>query len=590
MASVTDVAGTDTPNEGRVQWNANVNAINAETSANTATIAAVGGSIVGTTESQILTNKTLVSSYRSGTNTMTISRRDLESTALFLVVSDSGTVSDMDVSAASQYDLQILGSNGVDTYVTSNVLYVRNSEVCILNETSQVLGVKVASVTGGNVAEFGGNVIVDGNLAAGTEHAAAASAEVHLKAASPEIRVETTSTQGYLVFRDAGGTNYSFTADLTGSSEYFELRFDGTRLFRFDTDSTITLDQDVTFGKVAGSHTIVGDLEVQGTVTAAGLVATATDVIINNGPVTISGGWSFIDDGALEHDKLASMTGGYILVGSAGNVPTAVGMSGDVSLSATGAASIANDVVTLAKLKGSAIADETILGGNGSSVIAYTEDSAGDISWSRNGSQLTLMIDSGVIDNANISSGAAIDMDKTGFAVNVSGLLMNGNTLEFDASIKTDILFRYVPAGTVITYAGDLGSLSSSNLVEPITGWFYCNGATYSTGTYSDLHDAIGSAWGGAGQLPDLMGVFLRGLDPSGAVDPDVGRAVGDLQAQAFESHTHELAHNWASTLGAGGDNIGGHASPTAGYPNSQASGGDETRPVNQAVYYLIKY
>ena len=123
MATILTVSGVHTPNEGRVIWNDNFTSLNTEVEINTTTLTGVGGSVVGTTGTQVLTNKTLISSYRGGTNTMSVSRRDLEASALFLVVSDSGSVSDMDVSAASQYSLQILGGNGVSTSVSANVLY-----------------------------------------------------------------------------------------------------------------------------------------------------------------------------------------------------------------------------------------------------------------------------------------------------------------------------------------------------------------------------------------------------------------------------------------------------------------------------------
>jgi hypothetical protein len=587
MASITAVLTTNTPNEGRIQWNANISGINNEVIGISNTIGAVGGSIVGTTATQILTNKTLISTNRGGTNAMNVSRRDLETASLFLVTSDAGSVSDIDVTQASQYSLQLLGDNGIDTYVNSNILYIKNSEICILSGIGQVFGVNVASVTSGNVAEFGGNVLINNFLAVGDGHTAAGSAEVHIKSDTPELRIEATGAgvETYLVFTD-GASNFTLTGEL--NSEYLELRHDGTRIVNFRDDTT-TLDSNITFAKVGGSHLIIGDLEIQGTLTAGGLVATATDVIINNGPVTISGGWSYIADGAIAHDKLALMSSGYILIGAGSGVPTSYPISGDVSLGYTGTVTIQPGVVTLAKMVSQG--NTTFLSGTGTGVAAKTVHSNSDIELvTADATTFTLGIKSGVIMNADINASASIDMSKTAFNVNVSGLIMNGNTLEFDSSVKADILYRYVPPGTIITYGGDLGTLSSGNLEEPIPGWFFCNGATYSTGNYPELHSAIGSSWGGSGQLPDLMGVFLRGLDPSNLVDPDTGRTVGSLQAEDFKAHTHEMAYHWAANVETGGGYIAGFKNPAAGYPSTQASGGDETRPVNRAIYYLIKY
>lgn len=52
---------------------------------------------------------------------------------------------------------------------------------------------------------------------------------------------------------------------------------------------------------------------------------------------------------AIAFSKLATLTSGNILVGSAGGVPTSVAMSGDATIIASGAVTIANNAVTSAK-------------------------------------------------------------------------------------------------------------------------------------------------------------------------------------------------------------------------------------------------
>lgn len=53
---------------------------------------------------------------------------------------------------------------------------------------------------------------------------------------------------------------------------------------------------------------------------------------------------------AIAFSKLAALPSGQVLVGSAGNVPTAVALSGDATMAATGAMTIANGAITSAKL------------------------------------------------------------------------------------------------------------------------------------------------------------------------------------------------------------------------------------------------
>lgn len=84
-------------------------------------------------------------------------------------------------------------------------------------------------------------------------------------------------------------------------------------------------------------------------------VAMTGDVVISNTGVTaISAGVivnADINSGAaIAFSKLAAMTSGFLLVGSAGTVPTAVALSGDATLIASGALTIANDAITTVKI------------------------------------------------------------------------------------------------------------------------------------------------------------------------------------------------------------------------------------------------
>lgn len=112
-------------------------------------------------------------------------------------------------------------------------------------------------------------------------------------------------------------------------------------------DATITLAKLV---NLTSAQVIVGNgsniptaVAVSGdvTITNAGVVAIAAGVIVN-ADVNASA--------AIAFSKLASLTSAYILVGSAGNVPTAVAMSGDVTISNAGVTTIGAGVVDPAML------------------------------------------------------------------------------------------------------------------------------------------------------------------------------------------------------------------------------------------------
>lgn len=163
------------------------------------------------------------------------------------------------------------------------------------------------------------------------------------------------------------------------------------------------------------------------------------------------------------------------------------------------------------------------------------------------------------------------------------------------------------PAGTVIPYVGQQSSLAGLASL----GWLVCNGATMQISRFQALFAAIGTAFGGDGttsfNLPDLRGQFLRGVDSGAGVDPDVnsraaqapggntGGGVGSRQPQQLLNHTHTWDRNFGQ-ISASGSNLnvqlcdGGDKPPNQGRQptTNNDGGGNETRPVNVYVYYLI--
>lgn len=70
----------------------------------------------------------------------------------------------------------------------------------------------------------------------------------------------------------------------------------------------------------------------------------------------------------------------------------------------------------------------------------------------------------------------------------------------------------------------------------PPSGWLICNGQTFNTAQYPLLAKAYPS-----GRLPDLRGVFIRGLDQGRGVDPDSTRAALSTQADSLQNHNHSM-------------------------------------------------
>lgn len=180
-----------------------------------------------------------------------------------------------------------------------------------------------------------------------------------------------------------------------------------------------------------------------------------------------------------------------------------------------------------------------------------------------------------------------------------------------------------VPSGSLQAYAG----------TTVPTGWLLCDGSAVRRADYPSLFQAIGTTWGdgttttiSGGQtsasnhfnLPDLRGRFVRGVDGDGATiptgpvahDPDrdtrvataagsqVGNRVGTLQDSAFKLHTHAVftGFNANANGGCGFQGMLNGAGIYSTLPDAcsghpiEEVGDDETRPVNVAALYIIKY
>jgi microcystin-dependent protein len=152
------------------------------------------------------------------------------------------------------------------------------------------------------------------------------------------------------------------------------------------------------------------------------------------------------------------------------------------------------------------------------------------------------------------------------------------------------------PPGTVVAYMGLATAVPA--------GWLLCDGKSYSRNApYDKLYAVIGSASGSADtanfNVPDLRGMFLRGVDGNAGRDLDsgtrtalipggnAGNQVGSFQADAFKSHTHTENQTQYGGTGtqSGGFNWPNYTSLT----NTGTTGGKETRPINTYVNYIIK-
>lgn len=163
------------------------------------------------------------------------------------------------------------------------------------------------------------------------------------------------------------------------------------------------------------------------------------------------------------------------------------------------------------------------------------------------------------------------------------------------ASFYSSFLSNSCPIGTILPYAGNSDKLPN--------GWKFCTGDTLKIKGNEALFNIIGYNWGRIPnddfKLPDLRGVFLRGVNYSSDKDADrvnskVQDLVGNYQPDDFASHNHEIENTNSATRNTENVDRGNGAIVNGDETNNAIlkilnKGGSETRPKNVTVNYIIR-
>lgn len=162
---------------------------------------------------------------------------------------------------------------------------------------------------------------------------------------TPYGGIQSTNVQTALQELDTEKVSKAGTSTITGTLEIGNtgsLVFEGPTPDEFETTLAVadpTADRTLTFPDVSGTIITSGDT---GTVTST-MIADGT---ITNDDVSASAGIAFT--------KLEDLTDAHLLIGSATNVPTAVAITGDISITNAGVTSIAAGSIVNADISGSA--------------------------------------------------------------------------------------------------------------------------------------------------------------------------------------------------------------------------------------------
>jgi microcystin-dependent protein len=363
------------------------------------------------------------------------------------------------------------------------------------------------------------------------------------------------------------------------------------------------------------------------TVTSARLIINGANTVISTANTDITGGKLLCTANAKFSGSVEAAT--YSGSGaSLTNVP--VTSNNQLSDSIVGTAEIAASAVTAGELATGAITAGKIGTGGVSANIQIADSIVGMEhlgSSSVGPGQLTSSAVSagkiatgGVSANTQLAS-AVVTTHAMGANVGVDTLRITGNTY-MRTPVGNTGLRPGVPAKGFMRYndensaleihsgsswenvgSGLTGSIVAYTANTVPSGYLECNGAAISRTDFSALFAIISDDFGnGDGSttfnIPDLRGEFIRGWDHGAGNDPDVGSRtdrgdgvtddrIGTKQSDELKAHTHTEKHNRGSLeeRGTGFNRNVGSTSTTTG-----STGGNETRPRNVYMMYIIKF
>ena len=196
----------------------------------------------------------------------------------------------------------------------------------------------------------------------------------------------------------------------------------------------------------------------------------------------------------------------------------------------------------------------------------------------------------------------------------------------FQVNMGHSLPFNTVPPGTIIPYAGKVKNTDwqptdqdQYGIIPELWGWTLCDGRFLDPSEYPSLFQVLGYLYGSQQNnstilfgLPDYRGYFLRGVDLPGSIDKDVNtrvlptnsdssdaHGIASIQQSALQTHVHtDNEPNAPIEVNSG--NQAAVASNKAGKteaPEQDPAASTnlivsqyESRPINVAVYYLIKF
>jgi len=197
-------------------------------------------------------------------------------------------------------------------------------------------------------------------------------------------------------------------------------------------------------------------------------------------------------------------------------------------------------------------------------------------------------------DPDKVVSGAEIDNEFNSIASAVTSKADKVAAATTDNFAALDASGNLKDSGVnAVSVAPPVGSITMYAATTAPSGWLECDGSNVNRVTFPNLFNVIGTTFGaGDGSntfgLPDLRGEFVRGWDNNRGLDN--GRSFASIQGDLVGSHRHEIQAQKSQDDSTGGNKV---AAMDAGEDqrniDTEFSTGEETRPRNIALMYIIK-
>lgn len=535
----------------------------------------VTGDIVGTTDSQALSNKT-VGLQDGSAAAPSLHFTDDTNTGLYSSAADTA-----EIVAGGQLAIQTKKASGSFGNVGLGSSASTSDQFPLLierNHTDNTI-VQVSNPNGAAAAVPKVQLKSDTGAISGAEMALHPSAQTAIHAYTDRLAIRGFGT--------AKGVSLIAGDEPTGDVRMYAGGYASTNeVARFNADLSTELN---------------GDLTVDGTSVSLGTTNTATTVNIGTGTgvntVNIGGANTTINmTGSVNNQNVTNLDVDDKLI--------TINKGGAASSGAVAGIDVEEDGSSTGYVKTSADRNSwEIKAPNTAGVASLTPGSSNDT--------VALVAATQTLTNKTLTSptltSPVLDTGVSGTAVKDEDDMVSDSAthLATQQSIKAYVdnavgALTPAPTGSVIMYGGATAP----------TGWLLLDGSAVSRATYADLYTVLGDTYGaGDGSttfnLPDARGVFVRGAGSQTISGTTYTGTRGTTERDQLQGHTHNIRINGApvyqgSTSGSGAnnqDNNGGgnngqlwyNEGPSDDSTNGTPRVGAETRPANIVLSYIIK-